>query len=85
MRGAQQIMRRCCQWRQNGLMEEVAAQGVKPKVRQQRGGRVAICRRAGTEVRVVGLTRRSQYNGTLRVVDYTQQSMEGNENERQLI
>ena len=39
----------------------------------------------GTRVRVVGLSRSSQYNGTLRVVEYTQQSVEGAENERQLI
>ena len=39
----------------------------------------------GTRVRVVGLTRSSQYNGTLGVVDYTQQSVEGDECEQQLI
>ena len=39
----------------------------------------------GMRVRVVGLTWSSQYNSTLRVVDYTQQSVEGDEKERQLI
>ena len=41
----------------------------------------------GMRVRVVGLTqtRSSQHNSTLRVVDYTQQSMEGDECEQQLV
>ena len=39
----------------------------------------------GTKVRVVGLTQSSQYNSMIGVVDYTQQSVKGNEKERQLI
>ena len=39
----------------------------------------------GTRVRVVGLTQSSQYNSTLRVVDYIQQWVEGDECEWQLV